>query len=628
MQARTLIDAAAPAALTLALAAAAAAGPAAGLYDPVDARDAASLRLTLHDLIDDHTRYPYTSTATDTWDILDLADEDPNNAFNVLDIYKNASYPKAGGGNPNYNREHSWPKSYGFPIDGSTNYPYTDCHHLFICDSGYNSSRNNKPYDTASASASEKPTLFNNGVGGGTGVYTGNSNWTFGSGLGAWETWVGRRGDVARALLYMDVRYEGGTHGGSGASEPDLILTDNASLIVSNTSTNRSVAYMGMLSTLLDWHAEDPPDALEHFRNDIIESYQGNRNPFIDHPEWVDCLWLGMCDVAWINELHYDNAGADTGEFVEVAARAGTDLSGWKLLGYNGANGEVYKTVNLSGVVPDEGDCRGAISFAFTGLQNGPDGVALVNAAGDVLQFISYEGSFTAVNGHAAGLTSVDIGVSENGSTPAGHALRLSGSGALGDDFSWNAPAAESPGSLNSGQTIVEGCAGSGLGGGGGAVWINEVHYDNVGADTGEFVEVAGAAGASLSGWTLILYNGSGGAPYATINLSGVLPDEGSGWGAVGFSYAGIQNGPDGVALVDASGVVVEFLSYEGSFTAVGGAANGMTSTQLPVSESGSTPAGDSLQRTGTGCGSSFTWTGPTADSFGLLNAGQTVNCP
>ncbi|RMF77376.1 MAG: endonuclease I, partial [Planctomycetota bacterium] len=117
-----------------------------GYYDTVDTTDATTLRVTLHAIIQDHTRYPYTSSSTDTWDILELADEDPANASNILDLYRNASYPKAGGGNTNYNREHSWPKSYGFPNDNSSNYPYTDCHHLFLCDSGYNSSRSNKPY--------------------------------------------------------------------------------------------------------------------------------------------------------------------------------------------------------------------------------------------------------------------------------------------------------------------------------------------------------------------------------------------------------------------------------------------------------------------------------------------------
>jgi len=258
-----------------------------GYYAIVDASSPAQLRLTLHEAIDDHQWFPYTSTATDTWDILDEADEDPSNPNNVLDVYYNASYPKAGGGNTNYNREHAWPNSYGFPNDGTANYPYNDCHHLFVAYDSYNSSRGNDPYGQCDASCTEKPT-----VGGTTGTYPGTSNWRK---TGVWETWSGRRGDVARALLYLDVRYEGGTHGVTGVDEPDLILSDNASLIVADTSQNKSVAYMGMLSVLLQWHAEDPVSDVERARNEVVYSYQGNRNPFIDHPEWVDCVFNGIC---------------------------------------------------------------------------------------------------------------------------------------------------------------------------------------------------------------------------------------------------------------------------------------------------------------------------------------------
>ncbi|MBZ0144814.1 MAG: endonuclease, partial [Rhodocyclaceae bacterium] len=58
---------------------------------------------------------------------------------------------------------------------------------------------------------------------------------------------------------------------------------------------NASVAYMGMLSVLLAWHVEDPVDAVEQHRNEVVFTYQGNRNPFIDRPEWVTCLFLGDC---------------------------------------------------------------------------------------------------------------------------------------------------------------------------------------------------------------------------------------------------------------------------------------------------------------------------------------------
>jgi len=281
--------------VTLAAQASAQAPP--GYYASVDSSTAASLRSTLHQVIDDHQRYPYTSSNTDTWDILEQAQQDPSNSNRIVDVYRNASYSKEGGGNSNYNREHTWPKSYGFPNDNSSNYPYTDCHVLFLCDGGYNSARSNKPFRNASSGDDEWSTVSNNGIGGGGGGFPGNSNWTYGSFTqGGWQVWRERKGDVARAMFYMDLRYEGGSHSSTGANEPNLILTNNESLIdSSNTGDNENVAYMGMLSVLLQWHAEDPPDDFERNANNVVYSYQGNRNPFIDHPEWVDCLFVDNC---------------------------------------------------------------------------------------------------------------------------------------------------------------------------------------------------------------------------------------------------------------------------------------------------------------------------------------------
>ncbi|MBC8367630.1 endonuclease [bacterium] len=275
------------------LAGGALADPPAGYYDSVDDSSSESLRLTLHEVIDDHQRFPYSSSSTDTWNVLEAADEDPNNSSNILDVYKNASYVKFGGGEGVYNREHSWPNSYGFSDDGSQNYPYTDCHHLFLCNVSYNSYRGSRPFDYCSDSCSERITDINNGQGGGVGTYPGNSNWFSGADgpYGIWETWIGRKGDIARAQFYMDVRYEGGNHGGTGAWEPDLILTDDRALIAaSQTGNNETVAYMGLASVLYQWHLEDPVDDMERSRNDVIYSYQGNRNPFIDHPEWLQVL--------------------------------------------------------------------------------------------------------------------------------------------------------------------------------------------------------------------------------------------------------------------------------------------------------------------------------------------------
>jgi len=254
-------------------------------YAGVDASSQAALRTTVHAALHTHLRFPYTASTTDTWDILEAADEDPTNSTKILDIYKNVSYTKNSITAGQYNREHSWPNSLGFNNDEAAS-EYTDCHHLFSSDISYNSNRGNQPFGTCSASATENATVLNHGFGGGSGVYPGNSNWDNDA---VYEVWNHRRGDIARAQFYMDVRYEGGNHPYTGASEKNLVLTDNASLIQTNQP------YMGFLSVLLQWHLEDPVDDDERARNDVIESFQGNRNPFVDHPEWVECLFQGIC---------------------------------------------------------------------------------------------------------------------------------------------------------------------------------------------------------------------------------------------------------------------------------------------------------------------------------------------
>ncbi len=263
----------------------------ANYYSTVDSTNAATLRATLHNVIDDHTRHPYTSSSTDTWDIIEAADQDQTNASQISAIYKNIAYTKQGGGNALYNREHSWPKSLGFPDDSNSNYPYTDAHHLFASDISYNSDRGNKFFDNCSTNCTYRSTVTNDGRGGQSNSYPGDANWFDND---SWEVWSKRRGDIARAMLYMDVRYEGGQHSVTNANEPDLRLTDNTSLITS-TGTNASIAYMGKLSVLLQWHAQDPVDDIERNRNDVVASFQGNRNPFVDHPEWVACIYENTC---------------------------------------------------------------------------------------------------------------------------------------------------------------------------------------------------------------------------------------------------------------------------------------------------------------------------------------------
>ena len=271
----------------------------------------------------------------------------------------------------------------------------------------------------------------------------------------------------------------------------------------------------------------------------------------------------------FINEIHYDNAGGDTGEAIEIAGPAGTDLSGWNIALYNGTSSQrsVYGTISLSGIISDQDNGFGTLSFSRAGIQNGsPDGMALIDAGGFVVQFLSYEGSFTAVSGPAAGLTSTDIGVSESSSTPIGNSLQLTGSGTAYENFTWAGDAPSTFNNPNTGQSF--GGDGGGGGGGGGPssnIIINEVDADQAGTDAAEFVELydGGVGNSDLSGHVLVLVNGSDDLSYRAYDLDG-LSTNGSGYFVLCGNAATtancdldvspstnlIQNGADAVALL------------------------------------------------------------------------------
>ena len=289
-------------------------------------------------------------------------------------------------------------------------------------------------------------------------------------------------------------------------------------------------------------------------------------------------LFANPTTTIFINEIHYDNTGTDTGESVEIAGPAGTDLTGWSIVLYNGSNSLVYDTDALSGVIADQQGGYGTVVLTYptNGIQNGsPDGIALVNASNTVVQFLSYEGTITAADGPANGMLSTDIGVSENGSGALGNSLQLAGSGTTYGDFTWTGEQANTFGAVNTGQTF----------GGGPAVdpvlVINEIDYDQPSTDTAEFVEIknVGTVSANLSEFTLELVNGTGGG--AAVYQSYVLPTVSL---AVGdyFVVCGdaanvancdldvspdsnlVQNGaPDGVGLLR-NGTLVDAVSYEG----------------------------------------------------------------
>ncbi len=214
-----------------------------------------TLKTELHNIIDHHTELSYSAV----WEALKKTDEDPANVNNVILLYTGRSQAKStnGGGVDDWNREHVWAKSHG--DFGTAMGPGTDLHHLRPTDVSVNSTRGNLDFDNGGTEHSEA-----------LGNYFDSDSW---------EPRDEVKGDVARMLIYMAVRYEGDV-----SDEPDLELN--------NTVNNGTAPYHGKLSVLLQWNAQDPVDDRERRRNDIIYSdYQHNRNPFIDHPEWVNEIW-------------------------------------------------------------------------------------------------------------------------------------------------------------------------------------------------------------------------------------------------------------------------------------------------------------------------------------------------
>lgn len=164
---------------------------------------------------------------------------------------------------------------------------------------------------------------------------------------------------------------------------------------------------------------------------------------------------------AWINEIHYDNAGGDQDELIEVVIENASSytLADFSVYLYNGNNGSVYDSVSLSSFT--QGSTSGNFTiyyniFPSNGIQNGsPDAIAF-GYQGSVIsgQFLSYEGTLTGVDGPGAGQTSVDIGVAEDNTTPIGQSLQLSGTGTAYANFTWQVPATATAGSLNNNQSI------------------------------------------------------------------------------------------------------------------------------------------------------------------------------
>lgn len=258
-------------------------------YDNLDYTSTETLINTLNDIITGHTEYKYTDKGNiDVWEIMKDADEDPDNPDNVIAFYMGISLPKICQDTTyppeecnmsidgvektwEWNREHIWSKSRGdFEYEDSSVQAlgaHTDLHHLVAAERTMNSTKNNRHFEDCHDGDDT------NIVDRGYGNYTCN-DWEF-------EPRDEVKGDVARMLFYMAIRYQG--------EEGDYVDLE----LVNDPDSTKSVKLplYGDLDDLLRWHLEDPVDMKEIERNNVIFGYQNNRNPFIDMPDLATLIW-------------------------------------------------------------------------------------------------------------------------------------------------------------------------------------------------------------------------------------------------------------------------------------------------------------------------------------------------
>ena len=185
----------------------------------------------------------------EVWSVLTYSGEDPANTENIITIYKGESLPKWSNGSgaqssdpDNWNREHVWSKSHGFP--DQSQFGYSDAHHLRPSDASMNSTRSNYDFEAGGIPVDEAPLNFID-----------SANRTF-------EPRDEVKGDVARMMFYMDLRYAGA----ASDNTPDLMLVDNI-------GTANGSPEFGKLCAMYVWHLIDAVSAAETQRNDFSHCF-------------------------------------------------------------------------------------------------------------------------------------------------------------------------------------------------------------------------------------------------------------------------------------------------------------------------------------------------------------------
>lgn len=268
-------------------------------YKGVEGLKGEALQSKLHEIIRDHTSFTYAKTVdimkiTDRdWTLSPLSNEElVNYPFEVDegigDPYLRLLYGEQYNGTENavkwsenhttiWNKEHTWAKSHG--DFGESRPAGTDLHHLIAADAQINRYHSNIDFGEPTKNITQRSDVRGN--------LTTSSNGDNDEGYKVFAPPLESRGDVARALFYMPTRYFNFVSTG----EPKLIIVDEFSGETHAASASEP-GRMAWLSVLLKWHKDDPVDAYEVHRNNLIyNNFQGNRNPFIDHPEWVDMIY-------------------------------------------------------------------------------------------------------------------------------------------------------------------------------------------------------------------------------------------------------------------------------------------------------------------------------------------------
>lgn len=231
-----------------------------GYYDTVAQDSPANLKKSLNLILRNHYSYEYECV----WIMLEEADQSPEDPQSIIGIYSRKNIVKSKrdnslNGPDSWNREHVWPSSHGFK-DSKTSFAYSDINHLKAEDKSVNGDRGNKDFKMGGTPNSDCNLCLESDSG--------------------WEPPDIAKGVIARSLFYMDVRYDGNDKSGV----PDL------SILKDETSTENE-PHVGNLCVLLKWHELYPVSDEERKRNGVVYSWQGNRNPFIDNPAWVEILW-------------------------------------------------------------------------------------------------------------------------------------------------------------------------------------------------------------------------------------------------------------------------------------------------------------------------------------------------